>query len=304
MKRLPLLALATFGLGMIALAAETIRFEPVLGTITKYRTTTQSTAEILNSSIVTSDGQPVPKPFENILETLKTALNTNQTQEITEKVVAVEANGTRQLETTVMSQNAQPPQIGYEIQSSITPEGLLTITSFKFDAATLAQPGFAAISDSLTNSLRDIYVQTQPSIYGKPLDIGQSLKFSSNSAEAVTSIFKTIPEAKIQVEGLQSTLEYTYQGRNASNDHGFKTFGNTTAGKFVIDLGFMNLEQTMNTATSEGEMAFFADGRLRRNLQSTSQTLTQIQKITLDKQVLTLSVSAKIKTISNTEILP
>lgn len=288
---------------MVALAAETIRFEPLLGTITKYRSTTQSSAEILNSSMVTSDGQPVPKPFENILESLKSALSTTQTIDTTEKVVAVEASGTRQLETKVVTTNAQP-QIGYEILSSMTPDGLLTISSFKFDAATLAQPGFAAIGDSFANSMRDVYALQNVNIYAKPLDVGQSLKFSSNNAEAVTSVFKAIPQAKIQVEGLQSTFDFTYLGRNSNNDHSFKIISSVSAGKFTVDLGFMNLEQIANAANSEGEALYFADGRIKSNRQTTNQTMTQIQKITLDKQILTLTVSAKVKTVVNTEILP
>ncbi len=303
MKRLPLLGLTTLALGMVALAAETIRFEPLLGTITKYRSTTQSSAEILNSSMVTSDGQPVPKPFENILESLKSALSTTQTIDTTEKVVAVEASGTRQLETKVVTTNAQP-QIGYEILSSMTPDGLLTISSFKFDAATLAQPGFAAIGDSFANSMRDVYALQNVNIYAKPLDVGQSLKFSSNNAEAVTSVFKAIPQAKIQVEGLQSTFDFTYLGRNSNNDHSFKIISSVSAGKFTVDLGFMNLEQIANAANSEGEALYFADGRIKSNRQTTNQTMTQIQKITLDKQILTLTVSAKVKTVVNTEILP
>jgi hypothetical protein len=182
MKRLPLLGFATLALGIVALAAETIRYEPTLNTITKYRTTVQTTAQILNSSLTTSDGKPAPAAFDNLLESLKAALNSSQTLDMTEKVVAVEANGTRQLETTVMTKSSQPtPPIGYEIRSSMTPEGVLTISSFKFDTATLAQPGFAALGNSFSNSLRDAFAQAQPSIYGQPLDVGQTLKFNSNA---------------------------------------------------------------------------------------------------------------------------
>jgi hypothetical protein len=305
MKRLPLLGFATLAFGIIALAAETIRYEPALNTITKYRTTAQSTAEILSSSLTTSDGKPAPAAFENILETLKAALNTTQTLDMTEKVVAVEANGTRQLETSFIAKSLQPtPPIGYEIRSSMTPEGLLSITSFKFDTATLAQPGFAALGDSFSNSLRDAFAQAQPNIYGQPLDTGQTLKFNTNAAENLTSIFKSIPEAKIQTEGLQSTLEYTYQGRNSTNDHTFKILGSITPGKFIVDLGFINLEQTMSEIRSEGEATYFADGRIKSNQQRASQTLTQIQKIDLSGQILTLNLKTILTSVSNTEILP
>jgi hypothetical protein len=303
-KRLPLLGLTTLALGIIALAAETIRFEPALNTITKYRNTTQTTAEILSSSVVTSDGLPVPKPFENILESLKTSLNTNQILETTEKVVAVLSDGTRQLETKVLSNNAQPPQIGYEILSSMTPEGLFNVSSFKFDAATLAQLGFSVLDDSFTNSMRDIHIQAQPRIYGKSLEVGQSLKFSSNASDSISGIYKSIPEVKIQTEGLQNTLEYTYQGRNSSNDYTFKTLGNTTAGKLLVDFGVFTLEQTSSEMRSEGEAMFFADGRAKTNRQTTDQTLTQIQKLKSGEQTITISVSIRSKTISNTEILP
>ncbi len=66
----------------------------------------------------------------------------------------------------------------------------------------------------------------------------------------------------------------------------------------------MNLEQIANAANSEGEVLYFADGRIKSNRQITNQTLTQIQKMTLDKQILTLTMSAKVKTVVNTEILP
>ena len=120
----------------------------------------------------------------------------------------------------------------------------------------------------------------------------------------MTSVFKAIPQAKIQVEGLQSTFDYTYLGRNSSNDHRFKTIGNVSAGKFIVDLGFMNLEQFANASISEGEALYFADGRIKSNRQITNQTMTQIQKITIDKQTLTLTVSANVKTVVNTEIPP
>ncbi len=303
MKRLPLFGFVTLALGIVALAAETIRYEPALNTITKYRITSQSTAEILSSSLTTSDGLPAPEAFKNILASLKSALNTTQIQEMTEKVVGIDADGTRQLETTIVAKSTPP--IGYEIRSSQTPNGLLIISSFKFDAATLAQPGFAALGDSFANTLRDNYAQAQPSIYGKPLELGQTLTFAvPNVAEVFTSAFKAIPDAKIQIQGLQGNLSYNYQGRNGSNDYTFKTSGNTALGKFTVEFAGFSLEQSLSESRSEGEAIFSSDGRAKTSRQSGSLVLTQIQKINLNPQVLTLTFSARTTTVSSTEVLP
>ena len=199
MKRLPLLGFAILAFGMIALAAETIRFEPAFGTITKYRVTTQSSAEILSSSLVTSDGLPPPEALKNLPEVLKASLNSTAIQDISEKIVGVDSNGTRQLETTILSSGTPPTlPIGYEMRSSLTPEGTLTISSFKFDAATLAQPGFAALGDSFLEVIKSNLAQQFPNIYSKPLEIGQTLNFALSSiADIFTSAFKAIPGAKI-----------------------------------------------------------------------------------------------------------
>ena len=303
MKRFTFISLALTSLSLVAFAAETIRFEPIVGTITKYRTTIQTTTEIQNSSITTSDGQPVPKAFENLLELLKASLNSTQTQDITEKIVSLDANGARQLETTIL-QSSQATAIGFEMRSSVTPDGQLTISSFKFDAATATQPGISVLGDSFLTAIRNVYAQQYPNIYGQALNPLQSLKFSSSTQDSVRAIFTSLPNAKIQIEGLQNNLEYIYQGRNASNDHVFKVAGNTTAGSFVAELSGIRLEQRTGGSLLEGEIVYLADGRLKSSRQSGGQLLTQIQSINLGQQTLTISFTAKTNSVSSTQILP
>ncbi len=305
MKRVIFFGLTTLTFGMIALAAETIRYEPALNTITKYRTVTQSTGEVITSSLVTSDGQPAPKAFENLLESLKAGLNTTQTQEITEKVVAIDAAGTRQLETTVMSKSSQATQpIGFEMRSSMTPEGVLNVSSFQFDATTQAQPGIAALGNSFTELMRDAFSQQFPNIYGKTLELGQTLTFPVlNFAENFIRAFKAVPIAKIQVEGMQGNLNYTYQGRNLTSDYTFKIISSTNPGKFLVELPNYSLEQRLTDSRAEGEATYFTDGRAKTSSQNANQTLTQIQKISLGQQTLTITFSTRTKTVSTTEIV-
>ncbi len=308
MKRLPLLGFATLAFGIVALAAETIRFEPALNTITKYRISTQSTAEILSSSLTTSDGLPAPAAFKDIFEATKAALSITQTLDMTEKVVAVEANGTRQLETTVTSSSqANTPAIGYLVRSSMTPNGSIKISSIQLDAATLAQPGMAEISNWFTEILSLSYTQLFPNIYEQPLDVGQTLKIvNTNTSNGYDFLKKLNPDAQVEVQGMQTTTEYTYQGRNNTNDHAFRVSSSITPGKFSIKsqgIG-LTLEQTLTESRSEGKVTYFADGRIKSGQQNATQVLTQVQKINLQPQIITLSFSTRTNAVTSTEILP
>jgi hypothetical protein len=277
---LPILLLA------VALAAEVLRFEPALGTVSQYRLRQKTTAQVLQSSVKTTDNSPVPAAFANLPSTLAAALNSEQT---------IAPDGTRQLETTVSSlTNGQ--KIGYTVFSSLSPVGVATVQKAEYDEATKKLLQGAPFELPL-----EFFAQIPP-IYGKSLEVGSSFGLVSQNIDSLAA-FQAIAKAvggTAKLEGFETTVTYTYRGRNSASEHVFDIKSNTTAGKLSLQSSIFSLEQTIKNSSAEGELIYLPDGRSKSSRTITTQRFQQTQTISLGQ---TTSLVVLVEADSTTEII-
>jgi hypothetical protein len=286
---LPILLLA------VALAAEVLRFEPALGTVSQYRLRQKTTAQVLQSSVKTTDNSPVPAAFANLPSTLAAALNSEQTQDISEKVVGIAPDGTRQLETTVSS-TTNGQKFGYTVFSSLSPVGVATVQKAEYDEATKKLLQGAPFELPL-----EFFTQIPP-IYGKPLEVGSSFGLVSQNTDSLAA-FQAIAKAvggTAKLEGFETTVTYTYRGRNSASEHVFDIKSNTTAGKLSLQSSIFSLEQTIKNSSAEGELIYLPDGRSKSSRTITTQRFQQTQTISLGQ---TTSLVVLVEADSTTEII-
>jgi hypothetical protein len=294
-KRFALLPILLLG---VAFAAEVLRFEPALGTISQYRLRQTTTATVLQSSVKTTDNSPVPSAFANLPSTLATALNSQQTQDLTEKIVGVLPDGTRQLETTVVA-TSNGQRIGYVALSSHSPVGVVTVQKADWDEATKKLLQGAPFELPL-----ELFSQIPP-VYGKPLEVGGGFTVVSQNT-AILATFQALAKTiggTVQLEGLETTITYTYRGRNNVGEYIFGVKGSSTAGRVTLQSNIFTLEQTNSSSTAEGELVYLPDGRSKSSRITTQQRVQQAQTIAIGQNIsLVVMVEADLITESNTTL--
>jgi hypothetical protein len=288
---LPILLLAS------ALAAEVLRFEPALGTVSQYRLRQKTVATVLQSGVTTSDNSPVPAAFANLTNTLASALNSEQTQDMTEKVMGIAPDGSRQLET-VVSSTSNGQKIGYTVFSSLSPLGMVTVQKAEYDEATKK-----LLQGTPFELPLELFTEI-PAVYGKPLEVGASFTVVSKNTTSL-SAFEAIAKSvggTAKLEGLETATTYTYQGKNSAAEFVFGIKSNTTAGKLSLESSSFSLEQTSTSSTASGELVYLPDGRAKLSNSVSQQRLKQVQSINLGSSKIIVALEADLTTEVRTEL--
>lgn len=276
-----LVALLPASLAWSAEAAETLSYTVPVGTVTRYRTTQTNALQVQNITATSADGSPAP---EAVLTSLRAAfeqvsVTTTGVTDSTETVLAVEADGTRVVESRSVLRTTSPgagaqamPPSSFRAVVAYRPDGRLEVRELKLDAAGLA-PELAGALEALYRGSLTGTGQQPTGLYGRPIEVGQPVTSTTE-----VSIPLPLPGLKVEDLKLRADTTLTLQGRTPAGLSVVRTLtrvaptlfkaglpGSVPAASLVVSLG-ENL--------TAGRTLYLADGRISRSTFTTNATLT------------------------------
>ena len=271
MKRLLLLGAAL--LVPVALAAETLVYNPAAGTTTKYRLENITDAAFTIVDATASDGSKVPDELVNALKSALSKLKTTSITDSTERVLEVQGDGTRIVENQGVTQtkveSSQPippnPAIKLRILTAYRPGGSVDIQELKYDTTGLS-PELAQALESASDSVKKASQSSQSGLYGVPYEVGQARTLTQDASSVLNA-------AGLSGAELASTEVRTFTGRGPAGQFQFSSTYNVSASGTVASNGggSSGIGLKIESATGTGTSSYLADGRPERSNATISQ---------------------------------
>ena len=291
-------------LASVALAAETLTYTVAAGTVTKYRQQNVTDAAFTITDAKASDGSKVPDDLIAALKQSLSKLKTSSTIETTERVLEVQADGTRLVEAQTITQTkvessvpipANPP-IKFRMISAYKPGGVVEVQDLKYDTTGL-NPEVASALEKGANAVKAAATAGSNGLYGVPFEAGKPITLTSNASGVLAG-------AGLSGSDVTGSEVRTFTGRGAQGQYQFSsTFsvtGNVKGGE-----GNTGVALAIETASGTGSSSFLPDGRPERSSSSLQQRgtlrLTLPAQSGIDYQISTKYEST---TVNSLEIQP
>jgi hypothetical protein len=284
-----------------ALAAETMRYTATAGTITKYSTITTTTTQALEPITATaSDNSQAPKELLESFEKAFTKTEIASIGDITEKVLEVQADGTRIVSseatsTTKAASLPNAPALKFTIRSAYKPDGSVEVQEVKYNTDGLETELADALEKS-TDSVKQAQQAASQGLYGVPFEPNAPTSRTIENAGLGALAGLGITGANIN-----STIITTLTGRGPNGQYQFKLETNTPEFDFKLTQPGVEIAYKVEASTATGTNSYLNDGRVENSSVKTKTTM--IADINLPGQKnITYNIRVKLGIDSRTEI--
>jgi hypothetical protein len=207
----------------------------------------------------------VPSELVDALKGALSTLKTTYTTDTTEKVLEVQADGTRLVEslsvTTTKVEPSQPtpttPPLKFRTVTAYRSNGSVDVTELKYDTSGLDQASAKALEATSAN-VRAALQDGLHSIYGVPYEIGKAVTLTSNASAALSTLGLT-------GTGLNSSEVRTLTGRGTSGQYQFSSTYAVVPGQASSSTGEVGIGMVIESASGTGTSSYLADGRPERS---------------------------------------
>jgi hypothetical protein len=292
---------ALFVLASTALAAETMRYTATAGTITKYSTITNTTTQALEPVTATaSDNSQAPTELFESFEKAFAKTEIASIGDITEKVLEVQADGTRIVSseatsTTKAASLPNAPAIKFTIRSAYKPDGSVEIQDVRYNTDGLQKE----IADALEKTADGVKKAQQASSQGL-----YGVTFEPN-----TPISRTIENAGLGAlaglgitgANINSTIITTLTGRGPNGQYQFKLETSTPAFDFKLAQPGVKIAYKVEASTANGANSYLNDGRVENSSVKTKTSMIAEIELPGQKNV-TYTIRVKLGIDSSTEV--
>lgn len=252
---------------------ETLYYLPDTGLITNYRSTTKTTARLVSSQVVRSDGSATPTgTAASIIQGIVAGMNLQTLEEFTDTVLEVSSDGSRIVQTQgeikIINQSGlNLPTQRYTYALVYQPDGQVAVRDLRFETVNLNR-SMATVVERKARAMRDGLPAQFVGAFSVGFMTGESREF--RRLERVSLIADLAP-----VE-LESSIERTFTERGLRGNYVFdlKTRLPGFGVQQALPISTTPVRYQFEPTLSTGTQSFIADGRLER---SSFQNTTRFQ---------------------------